>query len=213
MRFLDARHSRTSKPAAMEKIAPDDPGSRAAASLEPENWEEFRRLAHAALEDAIAFVQSVRERPVWQPVSESAKAALAEELPMEPQGLQPVYRDFLDLVFPYSGGNIHPRYFGWVQGAGLPSGIIAEMMAAAMNANCGGRDHAGLYVERVVINWCKAIFRFPADASGVLLTGTSMANLTGLTDRSECAELRRHAKGRAAGVPADAHRVQFGAGA
>ena len=150
-------------------------------SLDPADWEGFRKLAHRALDDAIDFVHSVRERPVWQPVPESVKVELAEALPVNGQGIQAVYRDFLELVLPYAVGNIHPRFFGWVHGAGLPSGIIAEVMAAAMNANCGGRDHAGLYVERVVIDWCKAIFRFPADASGVLLTGTSMANLTGLT--------------------------------
>ncbi len=165
----------------MEKVDSYGQYSEVTASLEPENWEEFRKLAHAALDDAIGFVRAVRERPVWQPVPESVKTALAERLPVEPQGIQPVYRDFLELVLPYAVGNVHPRFFGWVHGAGLPSGIIAEMMAAAMNANCGGRDHAGLYVERVVIDWCKSIFRFPADATGVLLTGTSMANLTGLT--------------------------------
>ena len=155
--------------------------SETRASLDPADWEEFRKLAHEALDGAIDFVHSVRERPVWQPVPESVKVELAESLPVNGQGIQAVYRDFLKLVFPYAVGNIHPRFFGWVHGAGLPSGIVAEVMAAAMNANCGGRDHAGLYVERVVIEWCKAIFQFPAAASGILLTGTSMANLTGLT--------------------------------
>ncbi len=50
-----------------------------------------------------------------------------------------------------------------------------------MNVNCGGRVHAGLYVERAVIDWCRSMFGFPSKASGILLTGTSMANLVGLT--------------------------------
>jgi aromatic-L-amino-acid/L-tryptophan decarboxylase len=182
-------------------------------SLDPTDWEDFREFAHAALDDAIDHVKSIRDGPVWQPVPESAKAALAEALPVRPQGIRKVYSDFLRLVLPYSVGNVHPRFFGWVHGAGLPSGIIAEMMAASMNANCGGRDHGGLYVERAVIDWCKSIFQFPATASGILLSGTSMATLTGLAvarNTREChtirqSGLRAYPKSLVAYASAEAH--------
>ena len=150
-------------------------------TLDPRDWGALRKIAHVALDDALDFVQSVRERPVWRPLPDSVRAALAEPLPVGPQGMEQVYEDFLRFVLPYTLGNIHPRFLGWVHGSGLPSGIIAEIMEAAMNANCGGRDHSGIYVERTVIEWCKSIFSFPAEANGVLLTGTSMANLAGLT--------------------------------
>lgn len=149
--------------------------------MDPADWSSFRRLAHEALEAAIDFLENVRERPVWQPMPDSVKVALAEPLPVQPQGVEGAYRDFRDRIFPYSVGNVHPRFWGWVHGAGLPAGIIAESLGAAMDANCGGRDHAGVYVERTVIEWCRTIFGFPRTATGVLLTGTSMANLVGLT--------------------------------
>jgi len=149
-------------------------------SLDPADWERFRTLAHSALDQAIDFVRTVRERPVWQPMPEHVRAALDQPLPTEPQDLESVYHDFKDLILPYTVGNIHPRFFGWVHGAGLASGILSETLAAALNANCGGRDHVGLYLERRVIEWCKAIFNFPARASGILLSGSSMANLIGL---------------------------------
>jgi glutamate/tyrosine decarboxylase-like PLP-dependent enzyme len=164
----------------MERSDSEGPDSAAGTSLDPEDWEAFRTLAHAALDDAIRFLRTVRDRPVWQPTPENVKQALAEPLPVRPQGLASVYRDFLERVLPYGVGNVHPRFLGWVHGTGLASGVVAEMLAAAMNANCGGRDHSGLYVERAVIEWCKSLFGFPAGANGVLLTGTSMANLTGL---------------------------------
>ena len=49
-----------------------------------------------------------------------------------------------------------------------------------MNANCGGRDHGAVYVERQVIEWCRELFGFPDDASGIVVSGTSMATLIGL---------------------------------
>jgi aromatic-L-amino-acid decarboxylase len=157
----------------------DDPES--SDSLDPADWEAFRSLAHSTLDEAIAFVRSVRDRPVWQPVPKSVQAKLEEPLPVVPQGLPAVCGDFRELVLPFPVGNIHPRFFGWVHGVGLPSGIVAELLAAALDANCGGRDHAGLYVERAVINWCRSLFGFPDGSTGLLLTGTSMANLVGLT--------------------------------
>ena len=69
---------------------------------------------------------------------------------------------------------------GWVHGAGTPVGMLAEMLAAGLNANCGGRNHIGIDVERQMTRWFAEAFGFPRDASGVFVTGTSMANFLGL---------------------------------
>ena len=115
----------------------DDPDE----SLDPSDWDSFRALAHAALDDAVDYVRTIRERPVWTPVPRSVQEKLDEPLPVEPQGLPAAYRDLKELVLPYPVGNLHPRFFGWVHGAGAPVGVVAEMIAATLNANCGGRDH------------------------------------------------------------------------
>lgn len=150
------------------------------ASLDPRDWDAFRASAHAALDDAITFLRTVEERPVWRPVPEDVRKLLDEPLPVQGKAFEDVYAEFKERILPYATGNIHPRFFGWVHGAGLPGGIVAEMLAAAMNSNCGGRDHGAIYVERKVIGWCKDILGFPAEASGLLVSGTSMANLIAL---------------------------------
>ncbi|MDQ2871977.1 MAG: pyridoxal-dependent decarboxylase, partial [Candidatus Eremiobacteraeota bacterium] len=109
-----------------------------------------------------------------------AKAHLREPMPREPADFERVYREFAESIAPYPAGNVHPRFFGWVQGTGTPSGAIAEMLAATMNANVGGRDHSAVYVERQVIAWFVQLFGFPESASGILVTGTSAANLIAL---------------------------------
>jgi aromatic-L-amino-acid/L-tryptophan decarboxylase len=157
-------------------------------SLDPRDWDEFRRVAHAALDDAIEFVRTARERPVWRPMPEAAREELAAGPPARGEGLEAAYDDLRRLVLPYALDNVHPRFWGWVHGAGVPIGIVTEMMSAAMNLNCGGRDHVGIHVERAVVAWCRELFRLPAEATGVILTGTSMANLTGLA-------VARNAKG------------------
>jgi len=149
-------------------------------SLDPKDWEAFRRLSHSALDDAINYLRDVRQRPVWKPVPEEIKQGLRKPLPIEPQSVEITYREFLEKIFPYPTGNIHPRFWGWVHGTGLATGVLAEMMSAAMNSNCGGRDHGALYVERQVIDWCRQIIGYPEEGSGVLVSGTSMGSVIAL---------------------------------
>jgi glutamate/tyrosine decarboxylase-like PLP-dependent enzyme len=58
--------------------------------------------------------------------------------------------------------------------------MLAELLAAGMNPNCGGFDQAPALVERQVIEWSKEMLGYPAEASGLLVNGGSMANLVGL---------------------------------
>jgi aromatic-L-amino-acid decarboxylase len=123
----------------------------------------------------------VRERPVWQPVPEKVKEHLRQPLPLQGQGAESAYTDFRQHVLPHPMGNIHPRFWGWVIGTGTPFGALAEMMAAAMNPNVGGCDQSAVYVEEQVLGWCKEMLGYPNDASGLLVSGGSMANVVGLT--------------------------------
>lgn len=145
--------------------------------LDPADWEQFRRAAHRALDDALDYLRDVRERPVWQPVPQDVKDRLQTPMPEQGAPFEDVYREFTRDILPYATGNIHPRFWGWVNGTGTPSGAIADLLAAIMNPNVGGRDHGAVYVERQVIGWFRDLFGWPQTASGLLVVGTSAANL------------------------------------
>src|ERR1700688_2317755 len=145
-------------------------------NLDPEDWEAFRAASRRALDDMIDFLQTVRERPVWQQALSQVARRFHQPLPAGPQDLDEVLADFSTLIRPYATGNLHPLFMGWVHGAGTPVGMIAEMLAAGLNANCGGRNHIALDVERQIAAWSAQLFGFPAEASGVFVTGTSAAN-------------------------------------
>jgi glutamate/tyrosine decarboxylase-like PLP-dependent enzyme len=132
------------------------------------------------LDDMFAYLESVRERLVWQPVPEVARRAIHSPLPMEEGDAVDTYRTFKESILPYPNGNIHPRFWGWVQGNGTPLGVLSEMLAATLNPNVGGGNHSAAYVEAQVIDWLKELFGFPSAASGLLVSGGSMANLVGL---------------------------------
>ena len=145
-------------------------------SLDPMDWAAFRKQADCMLEDILDYVEKIRDRPVWQPMSKPVRAVFRSPLPRLPTDLSAVHQEFLRNVLPYAGGNVHPGFMGWVQGGGTPVGIVAEMLAAGLNANLGGRDHAPVEVERQIVQWTREIFAFPETATGLFVTGTSMAN-------------------------------------
>jgi aromatic-L-amino-acid/L-tryptophan decarboxylase len=149
-------------------------------TLDPQDWTELRALGHRMVDDMLDWLQSVRERPVWQPMPEEAKARLREPLPEDGEDVGEVYRAFLRDIRAYAMGNIHPRFWGWVMGNGTPLGMLAEMLASGMNPNVGGGEHSAVYVERQVIAWTKEMLGYPAEASGLLVSGGSEANLLGL---------------------------------
>ena len=146
-------------------------------ALDPSDWPAFRDQGHRMLDDMFDYLETIRERPVWQPMPEAVRAKFRDRLPTAPAELSAVHQEFLENVLPYSNGNVHPGFMGWVHGGGTAVGMLAEMLAAGLNANLGGRDHAPIEVERQVVEWMRQLFRFPASASGLFVTGTSMANL------------------------------------
>ncbi|MCG8607511.1 pyridoxal-dependent decarboxylase [bacterium] len=149
-------------------------------TLDPADWDRMRNLGHRMVDDIFSYLQTVRDRPIWRPTPEDVKKILQRPLPEKPEDVDKIYHEFLEYVLPYPMGNIHPRFWGWVIGTGTPLGMLAEMLAAGMNPNLGGGDHVANYVEAQVLDWCKEMFRFPKEASGLLVSGGSMANLMGL---------------------------------
>jgi len=149
-------------------------------SLDPLDWDAFRRTAHRALDTMIDDLASVEDRPVWQNMPDDLRGRFREDLPRTGSDLDDLLEDVRIDIAPYVTGNRHPLFMGWVHGAGTPVGMIAEMIAAGLNANCGGRDHVGIEVEKQVTRWAAQLFDFPQTASGVFVTGTSMANFLGL---------------------------------
>jgi aromatic-L-amino-acid decarboxylase len=148
--------------------------------LDPSSFDEFRRHAHAMLDEVIDRLEHAGDGPVWRPMPDEVRAAFDAPLPMQASPLRDVHRELLQSVIPYGNGNTHPRFLGWVHGGGTAYGMLAEMIAGGMNANLGGRDHAPVEMERQVVRWMRQLFGFPASASGILLAGSSMANFVAL---------------------------------
>ena len=85
-----------------------------------------------------------------------------------------------DLLFSHSLFNGHPRFYGYITSSAAPIGILADLLAAAVNANVGAWKLAPMATEMEVqvIRWLAEFIGYPADCGGLLLSGGNMANLT-----------------------------------
>ncbi len=151
-----------------------------AIDLSPEAFRELGYRAVDLLADHLATLARP-DTPVRSPVPEGLRRRLlTQPLPTEPCDPATLLDAFRDCILPYPMGNGSPRFFAWVNSPAAPLGILAELLAAGLNASLAGGDHAATYVEHAVLNWLKALLRYPVESGGILTSGGSVANLIGL---------------------------------
>lgn len=77
-------------------------------SLDPDDWQALRRLAHQMIDDSFDFIETVEQRPVWQSMPQSVLDFLKQPAPKTPSSPEQIYQDFKHYIQPYPMGNIHP---------------------------------------------------------------------------------------------------------
>lgn len=150
-------------------------------TMDPTDWDGITALGQRMVADMIEHAKTVRERPAWQSLPKATKHALDMELPRTGASLEDVYQDFCEHILPFPTGNTHPGFWGWVMANGSPTAMLADMLASGMNPHLAGYDQSAAEIERQVLGWMKALMGYPEEASGLLVSGGTMANLNGLT--------------------------------
>lgn len=145
-------------------------------TLDPKDWQKSKALMHKMVDDAFDYTQNVRDRKIWQEMPENVLNSFKTGLPTKPSDAEDVYKELQINVLPYPMGNLHPRFWAWYMGSGTISGVMGDFWASILNPNLGGGNHAAHKVEEQVVDWIKEIVEFPKSASGLLVSGGSMAN-------------------------------------
>src|SRR5215207_8300289 len=153
----------------------DRPGRLDMIDLSPET---FRTLGYQAVDLIAEQLSRQAEMPVRQPVPTDLRDQLIySPLPTDSSDPVDILNQVAEQVLPYPMGNSSPRFLAWVNSPPAPLGILADMLAAALNASVAGGDHAATYIEHGVLNWIKSIFDFPEEAGALLCSGGSVASL------------------------------------
>ena len=150
-------------------------------TAEPRN--RYREILADACERAQTYLADISDRRVGVAQGElCAMEVLAGPLPED--GLPPA--DVLRLLdqsgSPATMATMGGRFFGGVIGGSLPVSVAAHWLADAWDQNACLYDISPVsaYMEEVVLSWIIELFGFPSGAAGALVTGTQMADATGL---------------------------------
>ena len=151
-------------------------------TLAPED--DLTAAADVDISRAIAPLHEQRYRsPIIRPSQATDVAALIDtSFPAGGDTLEQLVAQVTNATDRYPRRNTHPGFFGWIAPSGLPSDPLAHAMVSVLNENVGGywSSPVGTTIEKTVIRWLADLVKFPQQSEGVLLSGGSMANMSGL---------------------------------
>jgi glutamate/tyrosine decarboxylase-like PLP-dependent enzyme len=136
-----------------------------------------------AAHHARAYLETVHDRRVAPaPDALSALETLATPLSDDPAPASDILDDLDRFAAPATIAQGGGRYFGFVNGGVLPAARAADWMTSAWGQNVALRvmSPAGEAVEDIVLRWVADLLGLPTTATGALVTGATMANLTAL---------------------------------
>lgn len=159
--------------------------------LEPDA-DELLELVDTFARFAVDHLQRMPQMPAQGLPVEDARA-LAQQVRVaideapRPGGM-PEILERLGRAFEASILTAGPGYLGYVPGGGLPAAAVADMVADLLNRYTGLEFGSPVLVrlEADVLEWLAAAFGYDERARGLLLSGSSIANLCGVvTARTE----------------------------
>ena len=144
--------------------------------------DEFRSAGHQLVDRIADFLDSLPTRPVTRGESPSAiREALdaGRSLPREGAAPAQLLDHAADLLFDHSLFNAHPRFWGYVTSSAAPIGTLGELLASAVNANCGAwlLSPMASEIEAQTVRWIAEMLGFPTDCGGLFVSGGNMANI------------------------------------
>jgi glutamate/tyrosine decarboxylase-like PLP-dependent enzyme len=144
--------------------------------------EDTERALELAAEAAQDYLAGVDERLVRSPTADDAAHGFGGSLPDEGAGALTAVKELLEGGPEASVASAGPRFFHWVIGGVTPAALAADWVASALDQNAAAWDSSplGTRLEELSLSWLKELFGLPEGWGGVLTTGATMANFTGL---------------------------------
>lgn len=136
-------------------------------------------LGHRAVEVWTEYLAALPDLPIHRGfTSDEVAAALAWDVPEQPEDPATVLADSKELLLDWSMYTGNGGFFGYVTGSGTIPGAAADLLASGLNNNAGGwRLGPGVVeLEQRLLRWFASGLGLPSTANGYLTSGGSAAN-------------------------------------
>ena len=173
-------------------ISEDRPGEPAADRLATDplelDPETMRELGYRVVDLLVERTAGLGDARVWRGASRAEmESRLREAPPAGPTGFDEILRRLEADVLPFTGHHDHPRFFGYIPSCPTWPGVLGDFIASGVNIFSGTwlQSAGASTVELVVLDWFRQWVGYPGQASGVLVSGGSQANLTAIACAQE----------------------------
>ncbi len=154
----------------------------------PDAAEDFRSDAAATVEWVARYLEDARELPVLAPVAPGdVRRALPASPPERGQPFEAVLSDLDDVLVPGLTHWNHPRFFAYFAITGSEPGILAELVAAALNVNAmlWRTSPAATELEELALDWLRQLLGLPEGLHGHIEDTASTSTLAALAAARE----------------------------
>jgi aromatic-L-amino-acid/L-tryptophan decarboxylase len=151
---------------------------KAALEISPE---AFRELGHRLIDQIAEHMARMPDGPV-KPDEPAATVRLALDAgrSLPDRGAEPeeLLTKAAKLLFEHSLFNGHPRFLGYITSSAAPIGVLGDLLASAVNSNCGSWTLAPMAteIEAQTVRWIAEFIGYPSTCGGLLVSGGNMAN-------------------------------------
>lgn len=146
--------------------------------------EAFRRAGHELIDTLAEFFATIADRPVTPAESpeEVRRAFPPTRLPESGTDGGELLQRIAPMLLDHSLHNGHPQFLGYITSSAAPLGVLADLLASAINQNCGLHhlSPAANEIELQTIDWLAELIGYPRPCGGIMVSGGNVANMLGL---------------------------------
>jgi aromatic-L-amino-acid decarboxylase len=149
--------------------------------MEPE---KFREIGYRLIDRIAEHLGAMPDGPVTPGSSpEAVREVLGAGRPLPDLGAESgqLLEEAAELLFSESLFNGHPRFFGYITASPAPLGMLADLLASAVNPNVGGWTLSPMAseIEGQTVRWIAEMIGYPTECGGLMVSGGNMANFVG----------------------------------
>jgi aromatic-L-amino-acid/L-tryptophan decarboxylase len=145
--------------------------------------DRFRREAHHLVDWMTEYLRTIESRPVRARTAPGAiEGQLPASAPQHPDDFQAILDDFERIVMPGITHWQHPRFFAYFPANSSPASVLAEMLTAAIAAQCmlWQTSPAATEMETRILDWLAEMLGLGAGWHGVIQDSASSATLVAI---------------------------------
>jgi aromatic-L-amino-acid/L-tryptophan decarboxylase len=145
--------------------------------------DEMRSLGYWVVDRVVEHFEQLADGPTIRvSSSEELRDALGGPVPEAPGDPLEAMQVLVDVGLANMQHGDHPRHFARVPGPSSYAGVLGEWLGTGFNAiaSSWGGSSGPATVELVALDWLRELLGLPAGTDGVLMSGGSLCNMTGL---------------------------------